>query len=418
MSRPLSIWLVTVGEPLPLPGSTDRMWRTGLLAEILARRGHRPLWWTSTVDHFRKVHFVADEQRVATTIGVPVQFLGGSLYRRNVSLQRLRNHAQIASRFAALVAHEDRPDVILCSFPTIELSREAVRYGAAARVPVIIDVRDLWPDAFIDLVPRAARRVARWALRTQFKDTEAVFRDCAAIYGVSRAYLEWGLAKGGRARRDSDAEFPLGYRRTQWSRADEEGVDAKLRAAGADGSRPLATFVGTFGRTYDLGTVIAAARTLAAERFGPQFVLCGAGEREQEWRTAAAELDNVAFTGWLSAGELACLLARSAVGLAAYAAEAPQGIPNKVIEYLSAGLPMVCSLPGESRALLEGADCGIYYEPGDAAALRRALLALLEDEPGRRAMGLRAARLFERHYSSDTVYGAMADAIESVARRP
>jgi glycosyltransferase involved in cell wall biosynthesis len=157
---------------------------------------------------------------------------------------------------------------------------------------------------------------------------------------------------------------------------------------------------------------------LAAERFGPQFVLCGAGEREQEWRTAAAGLDNVAFTGWLSAGELACLLARSAVGLAAYAAEAPQGIPNKVIEYLSAGLPMVCSLPGESRALLEGADCGTYYEPGDAAALRRALLALLEDEPGRRAMGLRAARLFERHYSSDTVYGAMADAIESVARRP
>jgi glycosyltransferase involved in cell wall biosynthesis len=119
----------------------------------------------------------------------------------------------------------------------------------------------------------------------------------------------------------------------------------------------------------------------------------------------------------LSAGELTCLLARSAVGLAAYAAGAPQGIPNKVIEYLSASVPIACSLPGESRALLEGADCGVYYEPGDAPALRRGLLALLEDEAGRRAMGARAARLFERHYASDTVYGAMADALENVARR-
>jgi len=40
VSRRLSIWLITVGEPLPIEGNRDRLWRTGLLAETFTGRGH------------------------------------------------------------------------------------------------------------------------------------------------------------------------------------------------------------------------------------------------------------------------------------------------------------------------------------------------------------------------------------------
>jgi glycosyltransferase involved in cell wall biosynthesis len=386
---------MTVGEPLPIDGSRDRLWRTGLLAEILSRRGHDVLWWTSTVDHFHKRLFVAGEPRVYSRIGVPIQFLAGKLYRRNLSLNRLVNHEQIARRFAALAADEPRPDLVVCSFPTIELSREAVRYAAAAEIPVVLDVRDLWPDIFIDVVPRPAKRLARLALARQFSTAEAALARCDAVFAVSAAYLEWGLRKGKRSASPNDRAFPLGYQTTPWTARDAESVQARLRGAGVDPALPLVTFAGTFGRTYDLRTVIEAERYLR-ENHGVRvhFVLSGAGEREAEWRSLAAGAD-VTFTGWLPAAELAYLLDESSLGLAAYSAKAPQGIPNKVIEYLSASLPVLSSLPGECRELLESAHCGAYYEAENPVALADAIDKTLANRERLAAMRAAARSLFE-----------------------
>lgn len=41
------------------------------------------------------------------------------------------------------------------------------------------------------------------------------------------------------------------------------------------------------------------------------------------------------------------------MGLAAYARGAPQGVPNKVIEYMAAGLAVVTSLSGETREIID-----------------------------------------------------------------
>jgi len=410
--------LITVGEPLPLPAARDRLLRTGLLADILRHRGHDVLWWTSTADHYRKTRFVEGTPRVVAESGVKVQFLDGPLYQRNISLARMRNHAVVSRQFARMARVEPPPDVILCSFPTIELSREAVAFGTAAGVPVVLDVRDLWPDIIVDVAPRWLRGTARLALRSAFADTAAAFSRCDAVFAVSEAYLRWGLQKGRRSASEHDKVYPLGYQLSPWSLADESALDERLRSGGIDPRGTLVSFVGTFGRTYDLDTVILAARTLAERSASEaQFVICGAGEREQEWRRAAAGVRGLAFCGWLPAGELARLLTRSSIGLAAYAVDAPQGIPNKVIEFLAAGVPVLCSLPGESRQLLESEGCGEYYRAGDGAALADQIEALLRNTEARSAMAAAARSAFERRFSASTVYGEMADHLERLAAR-
>jgi glycosyltransferase involved in cell wall biosynthesis len=411
------IWLITVGEPLPLPEARDRLLRAGLLAEILRARGHEVLWWTSTVDHFHKTRFVSGSMRVVANGGVVLQFLDGTLYRRNLSLARLRNHAQIGREFARLVRGQEIPDLILCSFPTIELSREAVRYGLEKGVPVVLDVRDLWPDIFVNVMPGWLRGVARFLLQGAFRDTAAAFARCTAVFAVSDVYLQWGLQKAQRAGGARDRVYPLGYRMSEFTSADENALDERLRSAGLDPRGALVSFVGTFGRTYDLDTVIRAAQSLAERGSSEaQLVFCGRGEREAEWRRAAAQVPRVAFIGWLPAGELACLLRRSAIGLAAYAAAAPQGIPNKVIEFLAAGLPVLCSLTGESRELLESSACGKYYEAGDARGLADRIQALLQDREQLGAMSRAAIAQFQSRFSATTVYGTMANDLEQLAR--
>ena len=51
----MHIWLIQIGEPLPL-GNRTRLMRTGLLAEQFLARGHTVLWWASAFEHHRPRH--------------------------------------------------------------------------------------------------------------------------------------------------------------------------------------------------------------------------------------------------------------------------------------------------------------------------------------------------------------------------
>ena len=41
------VWLVTVGEPLPTDPGSPRLLRAGILAGLLAEKGHVVHWWSS-----------------------------------------------------------------------------------------------------------------------------------------------------------------------------------------------------------------------------------------------------------------------------------------------------------------------------------------------------------------------------------
>jgi glycosyltransferase involved in cell wall biosynthesis len=405
------IWVITVGEPLPGLSAGARPWRSGLLCRLLAQRGHQVVWWTSDVDHFSKRYFDRSADRYMAD-DVVIQFLHGRLYRRNVSLARFLNHREIARAFASLAQHEPPPDVIICSFPTIELSEEAVRYGRSRAVPVVLDVRDLWPDVFMDYLPAITRMPARVLLRGSFAAARRALAGCSGIVAVSEGYLQWGLQRAGRARGENDRVFPLAY---DLPAAGADGaLRERLQTLGVDASKRLCVFVGTFGRSYDLGPVLEVARGLSVEGDGRfQFVLAGAGERLAEWQRRASGLPNVVFTGWLDQPGVHSLIRAAHVGLGAYTAGAPQGIPNKIIEYMAAGAPVLSSLRGETEALLARERCGITFDVADPYTLRAAL-EQVGTGANRETMGQAARRVFEGSYKAENVYAALAAHLEGL----
>ena len=413
----MRIWLITVGEPLPTKLNTDRLWRIGLLSEELCSRGHEVIWWTSRVDHIRKKYFVQSESRVKVNDNLSIYFLSGRLYKKNISINRLLNHREIGICFSLLARTEIKPDVILCSFPTIELSREAVKYGLEFEVPVILDVRDLWPDIFIRTIPSWLKLLSRFVLIKYFNDTKWAFENCHSIIGISEGYLKWGGLKGSRLIDfKKDKIFPLAYKRGEWSDSDRCALISRFQACCLDFEKPTACFVGTFGRTYNLKTVINAALLLAKRQdWHGQIVLCGTGEGEDECRMLSMGIPGIGLIGWLSAGELSCMLANSKIAIAAYASGAPQGIPNKIVEYLSAGLPIISSLEGESRILLENNSCVIYYNPTDQNYLADSLCNLMNNSLLRELMSKSSMVTFENLFSASAIYGAFASHLEKAA---
>jgi glycosyltransferase involved in cell wall biosynthesis len=413
--RPLHVWLVSIGEPLPIDPGGERQLRMGVIARTLLDRGHEVTWWVSTFDHPYKRHRFEADTNVTVEPRYRLQLLHGSGYRTNVSLRRLLDHWQIARKFRRLAGEEPAPDLIFATVPTVELASASAAIGRARSIPVVLDVRDLWPDVLLDLLPRPLRGLGRLPLLPLTRQIRQAFRSAYGITAVSPSYLRWGLAHAGRPAGPMDRVIPLGYPVPPASGLDGAADAGTLRALGVDPRKKLVWFIGMFGHYYDLTTVIKAARVLAQRgRKELQFVLSGQGHRETEWRALAAGLPNVVFTGWVTTAQITVLQTAAWAGLAAYAPDAPQSLPNKVFEFMAGGLPVLSSLGQDARELLERHDCGITYRAGDAADLVRAIEGLLENEPRHARMAENSRTAFDRHYSARRVYGEMAAYLEQL----
>lgn len=103
----------------------------------------------------------------------------------------------------------------------------------------------------------------------------------------------------------TDAVIPLSYERASPSPDELQTAQKRLWNNGVDPDRIIFWFIGTFGRTYDLETVIRVARALQERNDRrAQFVLSGDGGSLAECRNLAAGLENVVFTGWVNSTEI------------------------------------------------------------------------------------------------------------------
>jgi len=390
--------------------------RAGILAQELVSRGHEVHWWVSAFEHQRRIMQFGFDQEIQTPDGIHLHILKGCGYKRNISLRRYIDHKIIASKFRRASEHLPRPDVIVTATPCYHLAYEAVRYAKANGIPSIVDVEDLWPDIFIDHLPsHVLKHIGGKLLSRDYKKVEYMFKNADSIVAVSNTYLLWGLNKAHRERSRNEKVFLLGYKpliEGMGGKKDTEPVSSWLKERS---DQKLFTFIGSFGYSYELDLLVKAARIFhGKDRIC--FVLAGAGEQYDEIKRKTRSLDNVVVPGWIGRSEIEELLQTSHVGLLPYVEGAPQSIPNKPIEYLSSGLPIISSLGGEMAALVDTYRFGINYDPGNIDELCSSINLLADNSDLHREMSSNARRFFMEYGDSDKIYSEYSMHVEEMSR--
>jgi glycosyltransferase involved in cell wall biosynthesis len=234
----------------------------------------------------------------------------------------------------------------------------------------------------------------------------AAFRNATGIIAVTPQYLRWAIARVGGERKCRSIVIPFGYdarppTSDQLTKSREMWCAHGLSGAPAEN----VCFFGTFGRQFDIGTIVRAARIIHQCNRSVRFVICGRGDQEAALRKLAEGAENVIFPGWVCKSDIAVLMGMCFAGLAPYRNTAAMkgNIPNKIIEYLSAGLPVLSCLKGEVSRLIETERIGIVYEDGNAASLANAVMELLDARRMRDEMASRAKSLFLREYDDAVV---------------
>lgn len=417
----MKIWLIQRAEPLPLDADKQKLLRTGMLAQALSNRGNDVLWWTSTFDHYRKKHRNGSDTFVDVEPGYRICMLKGTGYNKNISFMRIVDQYAVARKFRKLSKNEQSPDVILCSLPSVELSLAAVEYGKVYRVPVVLDVRDMHPDLFVDLVPYPLKALVRFLFSPMFLKARRACAGATAITGATEAFVNWGIEKGRRVRTELDRCFPLGH--TADSPVPNDLRDAEKfwdeHGVSGDGSIFVVCFIGTMGSQFDIGTMIRAIKSNTL-RCNVKFVVCGHGDKLEYYRNMAGGDKNVVFAGWVNAAKLYVLMQRSSLGLDPL----PENrnflshINNKAIEYMSAGLPVLSSPKrGVLFDLLREKRCGLSYEYGNERELAKIITELARYKDRLKEMSSNALKLFNERFTAEKVYTEMAEYLEKIAAR-
>ena len=132
-----------------------------------------------------------------------------------------------------------------------------------------------------------------------------------------------------------------------------------------------------------------------------ELILAGAFESPalQERLTRLPGWQRTRFVGWLNRGEVANLLSQVRIGLVIFHPE-PNHIhaqPNKLFEYMAAGIPFVASDFPLWREIGQGA--GLFVDPQKPDEIAQAIQWLLTHPREAQAMGARGRQLVETKYN-------------------
>ena len=414
----MKFWLIQIAELLP--GGVDcssRKWPLNFLSDSLINKGHDVVWWSSTYIHTHKKYRSNAYQELKFQNNLTVKCLHSSkAYNRNVSIKRILYNRDLANAFLCKARSEEhKPDLILSIIPTLEMCDAAGVLAKTWNVPLITHVYDVWPDSYLNVLPKCLRNnIGKLLLWTEYRRLRNILTASHSLTAVSEQYLKWAISHRGTPQKITDQIFPLGYGETlspvvEQTRAFREKYKIPQEAI-------IVSFIGTFGKFYDVGIIIKAAKRLRNSFKNVFFVIAGKGDNEKKLKKLAMDLPNVIFTGWLDSDDLSVLKHLSYLGCLSYNKAATQSFPFKMFDYISSGVPIISSLKGDLYELIETKKIGLNYEAENLESFIKTLFTLLTDCIVRQRYSENAFTLFNQKYNANLVYNQFADYLISVAQ--
>jgi glycosyltransferase involved in cell wall biosynthesis len=304
-------------------------------------------------------------------------------------------------------------DVLIASSPPFFPHVSGRLVGTVRRVPLVAEVRDLWPDYLVDMgvlsAGSAATRGLFWLERRLLRRADAV---TVVTDSFRRRVIEKGVDPG------RVHVMPAGVDPDFYFRSEEAPPLPALKRAKGEF---LVGYLGNFGAGQELGTVVDAARLLENSSPPIRFVLVGDGPQRSALQASVAEaaLRNLTihppiqkeWTRAFYASCDACLVPLAPVPVF------QETVPSKIFEIMACERPIVASVDGEARRIMEASGGGWTTRPGDSSMLAEAILAAAQTPAEQRAlMGARGRAYAIERFSRGTIAARYLSLLESVAR--
>jgi glycosyltransferase involved in cell wall biosynthesis len=305
---------------------------------------------------------------------------------------RMLAFGRFAAGASAAAVRGPRPDVIYATSPPLTIAIPALAAAARWRAPLVFEVRDLWPEAPIQMGALGNPRLQRQARSLEREAYKRARRVIALSPGIRDGIVGSGVPPGKVVLVPNASDLDL-----------FEPADPPAQF--------LVSYFGTMGEANDLTLAIEAARKLP----DMPFVLMGDGKRRAELEREAPP--NVSFPGPAAGKQQVAELAARSSACLTFFKDVPvlaTNSPNKLFDTFAAGRPAIVNMDGWMRELVEDNDAGFYVRDAGDLAQKLAWLRAHPEEVAR--MGRNGRALAEREFDRDLLAGRVLDVLQEVVR--
>ena len=334
-----------------------------------------------------------------------ITFLHESGYPKNICLQRFYSHWVWGRNVRKYLKSRKKPDVIYCAVPSLTGPLEAAKYCQKNGVRFIVDVQDLWPEAFkmvlnIPIVSDIIFAPFNWL-------ANGIYKRADEVVAVSDTYVNRVLSVNKKC--NSGHTVFLGTRLETF----DVGANGEAMLKKPDGKVWIG-YCGSLAASYDIPNLIYAVKRLNNKGINDiKLIVMGDGAYRQEFEDlAVVEGVDAVFTGTLPYNDMCAQLKECDIVVNPIKSGSAASIINKHGDYAASGLPVVNSQDSpEYRKLVEEYNMGLNCNNEDPEDMADKLEQLILNKDMRLEMGKNARRCAEEKFDRKNSYKEILDTI-------
>ena len=311
---------------------------------------------------------------------------------------------------AGLLLARGRYDLIYATSPPLFVGGAALALSALRRTPLVFEVRDLWPESAVALGELSNRRAIAWATRLE----EACYRRARGIVvvteGIRHRLVDRGIPEEKVHLIPNGANVELFDFRP-------DGRERVRRELGLE-EKFVAIYTGIHGVAQGLESVVEAA-SLLRDNPDVHLLLVGEGPRKPAVGGRAAPPPHAhqppppgppppRIPDYLSAADAALIPLRDNPLFKG-------ARPSKMFDAWACRRPLLLSVEGEARRIMDQAQGGLFVPPEDPAALARKILELKARPDEGARMGMNGRAHTQAHFSRKSLAEALIAILEELA---
>jgi glycosyltransferase involved in cell wall biosynthesis len=305
--------------------------------------------------------------------------------------------------------HTRRPDVVIATSPQL-LCGVAGRFAAAMHgSPFIFEVRDLWPESIVAV---GALPAGHPVVRGLTVVEEQLYRAARCIVVVTESFRGRLVERGQPERKIHVIKNGVDLARFMPSPR-----ETALRSQLGWKHKFVVGYVGTHGMAHGLDAVLDVAKQLAAiDEVRFLFVGEGAERARLEARAREERIDNVRFLGVLPRDRMNEVYATLDLALVTLRKTElfTTVIPSKIFEIAAMARPILISVDGEARGIVEQSGGGVFVPPEDVESMSSAIRRFAAARALGERMGQTGRAYVTREFDREALARKYLDVLESV----
>lgn len=306
-------------------------------------------------------------------------------------------------------------NIVFATSTPLTIALPAVKAKKKLKIPMVFEVRDLWPELPIAIgairnpvIKLVARKLERYA-----------YKHSSSVIALSPGMAD-GVAMTGYPR-EQILVIPNSCDTELFDVGDEPGKAFRARNPWL-GERPLVVYIGTFGKINGVKYLVDVAKETMSINSEIRFLLVGSGAEFQMVSEYAAQEEVLEKNLWIwpavpKSGVPEILSAATiATSLFIDLPEMWNNSANKVFDAMASGTPVAINYEGWQADLLRTEQAGIVLDVHDHRGATEQLLSFVQDQHWLNTAARNAARLAKTQFSREILAKELLGVLECSVR--